>query len=182
MEIFYPEDFNALFGRGDTENLPEKVENDDSDITHEDVDTDVDYLDSSSKKKFKNTNTAKEDLEEDLSRTCPCEGVQDIEVSETKKPMELPPKATPPKTDESVINQKKIDNSNYPKYAVSPKALSVCLNKLTYIWQNDKKEYWCYIFYVDQVSFVGWRWNKYIKDWVYFGIDISKVEAFTCKK
>lgn len=95
------------------------------------------------------------------------------------KPMELPPKHTPPKCDSCT---KTIDSTDYPKYGVSAKAISCCLDKLTYIWQNDKKEYWCYIFYIDHVCFVGWRWEKHINDWVYFGIDISKVEAFSCKR
>ncbi|MGL4654324.1 MAG: hypothetical protein ACRCWM_00330 [Sarcina sp.] len=174
MEIFYPEDFNALFGRGNDEELPEKIE-------EKTVDTDLpeEEVECSLEKKI--------DLvpNEDLSRSCPCENEtenEDGNISENRKPMQLPPKATPPKTADYVINQKKIGNANYPKYAVSAQALSICLNKLTYIWQNDNKEYWSYIFYIDHVSFVGWRWNEYIKDWVYFGVDISKVEAFTCKR
>lgn len=95
------------------------------------------------------------------------------------KPMELPPKSKPPKC---TTCDNKIDPTDYPKYSVSAKALACCLDKLTYIWQNDSKEYWTYIFYIDHVCFVGWRWEKHVNDWVYFGIDISKVEAFSCKK
>lgn len=95
------------------------------------------------------------------------------------KPMELPPKHKPPKCDSC---NKKIDGNDYPKYAVSSKALACCLDKLTYIWQNDGKEYWTYIFYLDQVCFVGWRWEEHVNDWVYFGIDISKIIAFSCKR
>lgn len=174
MEIFYPEDFNALFGRGGEQKLPEKIEEKTVDAI-----TDEEALKCSSDKK----NNEKVDLvvDENLQRSCPCED-EDSNVSENRKPMQLPPKEAPPKTSDYVVNQKKIGSANYPTYAVSAEALSVCLNKLTYIWQNDNKEYWSYIFYIDHVSFVGWRWNKYIKDWVYFGVDISKVEAFTCKR
>lgn len=183
MEIFYPEDFNALFGRGCEEPLPEKIK----EKTLDDV-LEEEILECSSEKKVEKD--ISENTEE--TRSCPCDSCCDCEckykydekeeVSENKKPMKLPPKEIPPKDSDIVVNQKKIGEANYPLYAVSPEALSVCLNKLTYIWQNDDKEYWSYIFYVDQVSFVGWRWNKYIKDWVYFGVDISKVEAFTCRR
>lgn len=174
MEIFYPEDFNALFGRGSDEELPEKVDEETVDST-----IDEDTIECSFEKKIdKKVDVI---LEENLQRTCPCEG-EDTNVSENRKPMQLPPKATPPKTADYVVNQKKIGAADYPTYAVSAEALSVCLNKLTYIWQSNNKEYWSYIFYIDHVSFVGWRWNEYIKDWVYFGIDISKIEAFTCRR
>ena len=180
MEIFYPEDFNALFGRGGEEPTPKKTK----EKTLDDV-LEEENLECLSEKKVE------KDILDDIdeTRSCPCDSCcdcereyKDYEVSENKKPMKLPPKETPPKDSDIVVNQKKIGNAKYPLYAVSSEALSVCLNKLTYIWQNDGKEYWTYIFYVDHVSFVGWRWNKYIKDWVYFGIDISKIEAFTCRR
>lgn len=98
---------------------------------------------------------------------------------EYEKPMELPPKQKPPKC-ESCLD--KVNPTNTPTYAVSGNALACCLDKLTYIWQNDGKEYWTYIFYVDKVCFVGWRWNKHVNDWVYYGVDISKVETFSCKR
>lgn len=176
MEIFYPEDFNTLFGRGCEKTLPEKVK----EKTLDDV-LEEEFLECLSEKKVKK-NISEDD---NVARSCPCNHeckYEDCDVSKNKKPMKLPPKETPPKNSDIVVNQKKIGDAKYPLYAVSPEALSVCLNKLTYIWQNDNKEYWTYIFYIDHVSFVGWRWNKYIKDWVYFGVDISKVEAFTCKR
>lgn len=179
MEIFYPEDFNALFGRGSEDELPEKANIE----ANEDVEVEAlledDTIECISKEKKIDSHSTNEELK----RSCSCkdEG-EDDGVSAQRKPMKLPPKATPPKTSEYVIQQQKIGAADYPTYAVSPEALSVCLNKLTYIWQNNDKEYWSYIFYIDHVSYVGWRWNKYINDWVYFGVDISKVEAFTCKR
>ena len=95
------------------------------------------------------------------------------------KPMELPPKHKPPKCESC---EDKVNPTNSPQYAVSGNALACCLDKLTYIWQNDGKEYWTYVFYVDKVCFVGWRWHKEINDWVYYGVDISKVETFSCKR
>ncbi|WP_297438626.1 hypothetical protein [uncultured Clostridium sp.] len=95
------------------------------------------------------------------------------------KPIELPPKHKPPKCESC---EDKVNPTNSPKYAVSGNALACCLDKLTYIWQNDGKEYWTYVFYVDKVCYVGWRWNKEINDWVYYGVDISKVETFSCKR
>ena len=96
-----------------------------------------------------------------------------------EKPMELPPKHKPPKCESC---EDKVNPTDSPKYAVSGNALACCLDKLTYIWQNDGKEYWTYVFYVDKVCYVGWRWNKHINDWVYYGVDISKVETFSCKQ
>ncbi|WP_297518917.1 hypothetical protein [uncultured Clostridium sp.] len=173
MEIFYPEDFNTLFGRGITEELPEKINEEEVDSSIENPD---DVIECISKEVVKKDITIDENLKRNSLRS------DDSNVSSKIKPMQLPPKEVPPKNSEFVIQQQKIGAADYPTYAVSPQALSVCLNKLTYIWQNDEKEYWSYIFYLDHVSFVGWRWNKYIKDWVYFGVDISKVEAFTCRR
>ena len=180
MEIFYPEDFNTLFGRGSEEELPEKANVEDG----ENIDVDALLEDDTIECIAKEEKTTNQSTDEELNRGCPCQDSEKEEdgISAQRKPMQLPPKATPPKTGEYVIQQQKIGAADYPTYAVSPEALSICLNKLTYIWQNDDKEYWSYIFYIDHVSFVGWRWNKYINDWVYFGVDISKVEAFTCRR
>ncbi|MGL5068756.1 MAG: hypothetical protein ACRC6T_13245 [Sarcina sp.] len=182
MEIFYPEDFNTLFGRGSEEELPKKVNVEVGKNIAVNALLEDDTIECISKEK----KPINHSTHEELKRGCPCEDKEEDKdedgISAQRKPMELPPKTAPPKTSDYVVNQKKIGAADYPTYAVSPEALSVCLNKLTYIWQNNNKEYWAYIFYIDHVSYVGWRWNQYINDWVYFGIDISKIESFTCKR
>ncbi|MGL4742534.1 MAG: hypothetical protein ACRC41_17370 [Sarcina sp.] len=114
-------------------------------------------------------------LSEDFTRTT-------INEDNKKKPMEPPPKEKVPSCDKCPLDQKKVNDVKTPAYSVSGAALACCLNKMTYIWQGDGKEYWAHIFYIDHICFVGWRWNIYVNDWVYFGVDLSKVEAFSCKK
>ncbi|MGL5635153.1 MAG: hypothetical protein ACRDDL_08845 [Sarcina sp.] len=114
-------------------------------------------------------------LSEDLTRTV-------TDETNKKKPMEAPPKEKVPVSNKCSLNKKSITDIKKPAHSVSSPALSCCLNGMTYIWQNDGKEYWAYIFYIDQLCFVGWRWNIYVNDWVYFGVDLSKIEAFSCKR
>jgi hypothetical protein len=62
--------------------------------------------------------------------------------------------------------------------AVSPVSIRPCLFKYTYIWQNNGRSYWAYLTSVDRYSVSGWRWMFY--RWVYFGIDIRRIDTFIC--
>jgi hypothetical protein len=62
--------------------------------------------------------------------------------------------------------------------AVSPRAIRRCLNRYVYIWLRGGRSFWAWLNYVDRMSVSGWRWDG--RRWVYFGIDIRRIAAFTC--
>ena len=62
-------------------------------------------------------------------------------------------------------------------FAVDPGAIRRCLFRYTYIWQR-RDAFWFYPVFVGRRSIAGWRWIGFT--WVYFGIDLDKIESFTC--
>ena len=62
-------------------------------------------------------------------------------------------------------------------YAVDPGSIRGCLYRNTYIWLR-RDSFWFYPTYVGRRSVSGWRWIGYA--WVYYGIDLKKIESFTC--
>ncbi|MCA1061837.1 hypothetical protein QTG56_20920 [Rossellomorea sp. AcN35-11] len=62
-------------------------------------------------------------------------------------------------------------------YAVDPGAIRRCLYRYTYIWLR-RDSFWFYPVYVGRRSISGWRWIGFT--WVYYGIDLDKIESFTC--
>ncbi|MBQ6819670.1 MAG: hypothetical protein IJO26_00055 [Clostridium sp.] len=69
------------------------------------------------------------------------------------------------------------DKGNNSK-AVNPGTISFCLYKFTYIWEKGNKSYWAFLLNVDNRSISGLRWFR--GTWVYFGLDIKKVDSFVC--
>lgn len=62
--------------------------------------------------------------------------------------------------------------------AVSPGSISFCLFKFTYIWEKGGRNYWAFLLNVDKKSISGLRWFR--GSWVYFGLDLKKVDSFIC--
>ncbi len=62
--------------------------------------------------------------------------------------------------------------------AVSPGSISFCLFKFTYIWERSGRNYWAFLLNVDKKSVSGLRWFR--GTWVYFGVDINKIDSFIC--
>ncbi|WP_173105078.1 hypothetical protein [Bacillus sp. KH172YL63] len=62
-------------------------------------------------------------------------------------------------------------------YAVDPGAIRRCLFHYTYIWLK-RDSFWFYPVYIGHRSIAGWRWIGFT--WVYYGIDLDKIESFTC--
>ncbi|MBW3110777.1 MULTISPECIES: hypothetical protein [Bacillaceae] len=62
-------------------------------------------------------------------------------------------------------------------FAVDPGAIRRCLFRYTYIWLR-RDSFWFYPVFVGRRSIAGWRWIGFT--WVYFGIDLDKIESFTC--
>lgn len=84
-------------------------------------------------------------------------------------PLSPPPSFTPSKPKNSNdINIKSVD----------PGSIKFCKRKFTYLWLNNGNSFWAYITYVGKKSISGFRWFRY--RWVYFGIDLRKIDGFTC--
>lgn len=82
-------------------------------------------------------------------------------------PMGPPPSVTPKKSEAKVEAK-----------AVDPGALKPCKYRYSYIWLKNGKSFWAWLTYVGKESVAGWRWTGFY--WVYFGIDLKKIESFIC--
>lgn len=93
-----------------------------------------------------------------------------------------PPNYTPSKNSPGVKNFNNNNNNNNINNknakAVSPGSISFCLYKFTYIWEKGNRSYWAYLLNVDKKSISGFRWFR--GTWVYFGLDLNKVDSFVC--
>jgi len=62
--------------------------------------------------------------------------------------------------------------------AVDPGALSGCLYSSTYIWLNNRQNFWFFPTFIGRRSVAGFRWMH--NRWVYMGFDLRMVESFFC--
>lgn len=53
-----------------------------------------------------------------------------------------------------------------------------CLFRFVYIWQTNGRSYWAYLVYIGPRSVAGWRWMGW--RWVYFGLNLNKINSFYC--
>ncbi|WP_281889742.1 hypothetical protein [Paenibacillus sp. YYML68] len=67
-------------------------------------------------------------------------------------------------------------------YAVDPGGIRRCLYRYVYIWQDNGEQYWAYVTYVGRRSLSGYRWYGFgpLGYWIYFGLDLRRVEQFFC--
>lgn len=63
-------------------------------------------------------------------------------------------------------------------YRVDPGAISGCLYRYTYVWLNNGRHFWFYPTFVGRTSVSGFRWQGNM--WMYYGIDLNRIESFTC--
>lgn len=87
---------------------------------------------------------------------------------------DIPPQTSPP----PFIPSKTETNNNETGVTsnVTKESISSCVNKFTYIWQLNGKSYWAFISSYDSNSISGWRFISF--KWVYFGLDIKKIDSF----
>lgn len=80
------------------------------------------------------------------------------------------PPTTPPPAFTPQMNQ-------FQTFAIDPGAIRNCLFRFTYIWLR-RDAFWFYPVFLGRNSIAGfrWRWNR----WVYFGIDLDRIESFQC--
>lgn len=95
----------------------------------------------------------------------------DYETRQPNMPPGPPPTYTPTKNMQA-------PSGPMPK-AVDPGAIRICRYKYTYIWETSGRAYWAYITFVGPRSIAGYRWMR--RRWVYFGLDLRRIESFMCR-
>ena len=63
-------------------------------------------------------------------------------------------------------------------FAVDPGSIRGCLFRYTYVWLNNRQQFWYYPTFVGRTSISGWRWTGF--NWVFFGVDLRQIQSFTC--
>ena len=59
-------------------------------------------------------------------------------------------------------------------YAVDPGGIRGCLYRYTYVWLNNRQQFWYYPTFVGRNSIAGYRWMGFY--WAYFGIDLKRID------
>ncbi|NTZ20028.1 hypothetical protein EXW96_21470, partial [Paenibacillus sp. JMULE4] len=69
-------------------------------------------------------------------------------------------------------------------FAVDPGGIRNCLFQFVYIWQTNGDQYWIYLTFVGRNSIAGFRWfgRGNFGHWVYFGLDLRRIESFFCHR
>ncbi|ADU30336.1 hypothetical protein [Evansella cellulosilytica] len=62
--------------------------------------------------------------------------------------------------------------------AVDPGGIRRCLYRYTYIWLNNRQQFWFYPVFVGRNSIAGYRWTGFF--WSYFGVDLRQIASFQC--
>jgi hypothetical protein len=65
-------------------------------------------------------------------------------------------------------------------FAVDPGGIRFCLYRYTYMQLENGQRFWYYPVFVGRTSIAGFRWRSQQFRWQYFGIDLNRVEAFSC--
>lgn len=89
--------------------------------------------------------------------------------------MQGPPTAPPPSF---TPNKSTVKAGGISTKAVDTGSIRPCLFRFTYIWQTNRRSYWTFLTYVGRKSIAGWRWMRF--RWVYFGLDLRKIDSFYC--
>lgn len=63
-------------------------------------------------------------------------------------------------------------------FAVDPGAIRRCIFRYVYLWLDNRQQFWAWLVFVGPRSVAGWRWIGF--RWVYFGIDLNRIESFIC--
>ncbi|MDW0117532.1 hypothetical protein QTL97_11340 [Sporosarcina thermotolerans] len=63
---------------------------------------------------------------------------------------------------------------------VDPGAIRGCLFRYTYVWTSRRNGFWYYPTFVGRTSVAGYRWSPSRRRWEFFGIDLNRIDQFTC--
>ncbi|UJL46799.1 hypothetical protein KFZ58_02260 [Virgibacillus sp. NKC19-16] len=69
------------------------------------------------------------------------------------------------------------EQPQFQTFAVDPGGIRGCMFRFTYIWLR-RDAFWFFPTFVGRNSIAGFRWQGF--RWVYFGIDLDRIEAFQC--
>ena len=84
-----------------------------------------------------------------------------------------PPSSPPPSFVPAQTQQQQVGT-----FAVDPGSIRGCLFRYTYVWLNNRQQFWYYPTFVGRTSISGWRWTGF--NWVFFGVDLRQIQSFTC--
>ena len=84
-----------------------------------------------------------------------------------------PPSSPPPSFVPAQSQQQQVGT-----FAVDPGSIRGCLFRYTYVWLNNRQQFWYYPTFVGRTSISGWRWTGF--NWVFFGVDLRQIQSFTC--
>jgi len=62
--------------------------------------------------------------------------------------------------------------------AVDPGAIFGCLYSHTYIWLNNRQQFWFFPTFIGRRSVAGYRWMA--NRWVFMGFDLRMIDSFFC--
>ncbi|OXM83761.1 hypothetical protein CF651_24345 [Paenibacillus rigui] len=67
-------------------------------------------------------------------------------------------------------------------FAVDPGSIRRCLFRYVYIWQDNGESYWIYLTHVGRNSISGFRWYGFgpVGFWLFFGLDLRRIQSFFC--
>ncbi|MBD7908891.1 hypothetical protein H9659_11160 [Sporosarcina sp. Sa3CUA8] len=82
-------------------------------------------------------------------------------------PTSPPPSQTPAYPDQQLMR-------------VDPGGIRGCMFRYTYIWTSRNRGFWFFPTFVGRTSVAGFQWNNQWRRWVYTGIDLDRIDAFTC--
>ncbi|WP_152395092.1 transporter [Paenibacillus guangzhouensis] len=84
------------------------------------------------------------------------------------------PSSPPPQ----FVPAKPLSQAQAGAFAVDPGAIRRCMFRYTYVWLTNGDQFWFYPIFVGRDSVAGFRWNGFF--WMYFGIDLRRIDSFTC--
>jgi len=88
-------------------------------------------------------------------------------------PLDGPPTGPPPSVTPQLAEPQGIGVQ-----AIDPGAIRRCRYRFVYLRLTNGREFWAWLTFVGRRSIAGWRWTGF--RWVYFGIDIRRIESFYC--
>jgi len=62
--------------------------------------------------------------------------------------------------------------------AIDPGAISRCLYSNTYVWLNNRQEFWFFPTFIGRKSIAGYRWMH--RHWVFMGFSLNMIDSFFC--
>ncbi len=69
---------------------------------------------------------------------------------------------------------------SYQTFAVDPGAISGCLYRFTFVWLSRRQGFWFFPVFVGRRSVAGFRWQSRQRRWEYIGLNLDRIDAFSC--